>query len=372
MADAVASRERALGCWRVLGDRRREGDTLRWLSRLAWFEGRSADAEQAGHQAVELLEGLAPGPELAMAYSNLSQLRMLASNIDEALAWGGRAIGLAERLGQTEILVHALNNVGSAELCAGRPAGRPMLERSLALALAHGLEEQVARAYTNLAWTALDLREYLLAARYREEGVRYCTERDLDTLRLYLLVAQARADFEQGRWTEATRTVEVVLRDPRTAPVSRIKALAVLGRVRARRGDPGVWPPLDEALALGTGTGELQRLGPVAVARAEAAWLEGDPAAAREVVEDALDLAEQAGGQGWPWVVGELAFWLWRLGGPNRLPAGGSRTARPNRSACRWPAPGTRRPSAGGRSAAPMRPPTPSPTATRNRSSVRR
>ena len=321
LADAVASRERALGCWRALGDRRREGDTLRWLSRLAWFEGRGADAERAGREAVELLEGLAPGPELAMAYSNLSQLAMLGANTDEAVARGGRAIGLAESLGQTEILVHALNNVGTAEMQASRPAGQPTLERSLALALAHGLEEHVARAYTNLAWESLNLRDYALASRYLDEGVRYCTERDLDTWRLYLLASQARADFEQGRWTEATRTVEIVLSDPRTAPVGRIDALVVLGRVRALRGDPGVWPPLDEALALATATGELQRLGPVAVARAEAAWLQGDPAAARAGVEDALDLAEQT--KSYAWLAGELAFWLWRLGGPDRFPTGG-------------------------------------------------
>jgi DNA-binding CsgD family transcriptional regulator len=84
-----------------------------------------------------------------------------------------------------------------------------------------------------------------------------------------------------------------------------------------------VWPPLDEAQALATVTGELQRLGPVAVARADAAWLEGDPAAARAVVEDALDLAERMAGQNWPWPTGELAFWLWRLGGPDRLPTSG-------------------------------------------------
>ena len=145
----------------------------------------------------------------------------------------------------------------------------------------------------------------------------------MDTWRLYLLVAQARCDFEQGRWTAATRSVEIVVRDPRTAPVNRIEALAVLGRVRALRGDPGVWPPLDEALALATVTAELQRLGPVAVARAEAAWLEGDPAAARAMVEDALDLVEQMAGPSWHWLAGELAFWLWRLGGPDRLPTGG-------------------------------------------------
>jgi DNA-binding CsgD family transcriptional regulator len=248
---------------------------------------------------------------------------MLAGNNEEALAWGGRAIELAGSLGQTEILVHALNNVGTVEMCQGRAAGQPTLERSLALALADGLEEHAARAYTNLAYSALNLRHYLVVARYLDEGIRYCAEHDLDTWRLYMLASQARADFEQGRWAEATRTVEAVLRDPRTAPVNRIDALVVLGRVRARRGDPGVWPPLDEALALATRTGELQRLGPVAVARAEAAWLEGDPAAARPVVEDALDLAERVTGQTWPWPTGELAFWLWRLGGPDRLPTGG-------------------------------------------------
>ena len=38
-------------------------------------------------------------------------------------------------------------------------------------------------------------------------------------------------------------------------------ALAVLGLVRARRGDPDVWAPLDEALALAVPTGELLWLG---------------------------------------------------------------------------------------------------------------
>jgi DNA-binding CsgD family transcriptional regulator len=316
--DAAGSWRRALGCWRALGDRRQEGDTLRWISRLAWLQGRQTEAERAGREAVALLEGLPPGPELAMAYSNLSQLGMLANDVEQAVTWGGRAIGLAERLGQTEILVHALNNVGTAELQAGRPSGRPTLERSLALAVANGLEEHVARAYTNLAAVALHQRDYERAARDGDTGVRYCAERDLDTWRLAMLADRARADFEQGRWTEATATVELLLGDPRTSPMSRVDALTVLGRVRARRGDPEVWPPLDEAQALAAGSGDLQWLGPLAAARGEAAWLAGSPAAARSEVEDALALAERAEGQGW--LAGELAFWLRRLGGPDRLP----------------------------------------------------
>ena len=46
--------------------------------------------------------------------------------------------------------------------------------------------------------------------------------------------------------------------------------------VRARRGDPEHWAPLDEAWALAEPTGELPRIGQVAAARAEAAWLDGD------------------------------------------------------------------------------------------------
>jgi hypothetical protein len=52
--------------------------------------------------------------------------------------------------------------------------------------------------------------------------------------------------------------------------------LAVLGRLRARRGDPDPWGPLDEALQLARQTGELQRIGLAAAARAEAHWLAGD------------------------------------------------------------------------------------------------
>ena len=60
-----------------------------------------------------------------MAYSNLAQLRMLASDRHGGDRTGASAaIALAERLDETEILVHALNNVGTAELVRGLAGGR--------------------------------------------------------------------------------------------------------------------------------------------------------------------------------------------------------------------------------------------------------
>jgi DNA-binding CsgD family transcriptional regulator len=87
--------------------------------------------------------------------------------------------------------------------------------------------------------------------------------------------------------------------------------LTVLGQVRARRGDPDIWPPLDAAAAMAEGTGELRRLGPLAAARAEAAWLAGDPVRAVAETRLAFDLAI---GLRHSWFAGSLAYWRWKGG----------------------------------------------------------
>ena len=78
----------------------REGDAHRWLSRLALVRRRQRDGDAEAERAVQLLEPLQPGPELAMAYSNMAQLRMLAGDVAGTRGWGDRAIELAERLGE--------------------------------------------------------------------------------------------------------------------------------------------------------------------------------------------------------------------------------------------------------------------------------
>jgi DNA-binding CsgD family transcriptional regulator/tetratricopeptide (TPR) repeat protein len=311
IADAIGARRQALDEHRAAHDVLREGDAHRWLSRLAWFSGDNDAAEREALLAVELLEPLAPGPALAMAYSNLAQLRMLAHEPTEAARWGTRAIALAERLGETEILVHALNNVGTAGMIDGSSDGRVMLERSLELALAAGLEEHVARAYTNLSTAAVELREYALARDNLDAGIAYCAERDLDSWLLYMTGWRARSELDQGRWDAAAASATAVLEHPGAAVPSRITPLVVIGLLRARRGDPDPWSPLAEALELAEGTGELQRLVPVAAARAEARWLAGEPdeVAAETAVALALALTHRV-----PWAAGELFVWRRRAG----------------------------------------------------------
>jgi DNA-binding CsgD family transcriptional regulator/tetratricopeptide (TPR) repeat protein len=308
---AIEARKRALEEHRRQADPLREGDAHRWLSRLAWFAGDRKTAEREAQLAIELLEPLEPGPELAMAYSNVAQLKMLEYAHAEAMDWGERAVELAERLGDDEILAHALNNVGSAELQAGIASGAAKIERSLDLALIAGLHEHAARAFTNLATISVIRRDFEVAARYLEAGIDFCRERDLDSWWLYMTGWLARAKLEIGEWDAAADAADTVLRHPRVAVPSRITPLTVLGRLRARRGDSEVWSVLDEALQLSTGTGEVQRLAPVAAARAEARWLGGENERVEEETKVALELALAYADK---WSAGELCAWRRRGG----------------------------------------------------------
>jgi DNA-binding CsgD family transcriptional regulator/tetratricopeptide (TPR) repeat protein len=318
--EAVEARRSALDLWDAAGDTLREGDAQRWLSRLYWFMGRNREAEDCAAEAVRLLEPLPPGVELAMAYSNTAQLHMLAEDAEGAVAWGSRAIELAEHLGAVEVLVHALNNVGTAEGKTNAAVGYEKLERSLELALEADLEEHVVRAYTNLSSTAISEKRYERSEAYLEKGIAYATERDLDSWRLYMLGTLAVGALEQGRWDEAADISAEVVRSASAAAIHRAPSLVVLGLVRARRGDPEVWPVLDEALALVERIGELQRLAPAAAARSEAALLEGRPGPVERETEVVYRLALERGSG---WEIGELA-WLRRQAGIDEAVPGGA------------------------------------------------
>jgi DNA-binding CsgD family transcriptional regulator/tetratricopeptide (TPR) repeat protein len=308
---ALAALESGLSLWRELGERLKEGDTWRWLSRASWFAGRGEDARRYADAALGVLENLPPSPELAMAYSNRAQLEMLASRSDPAIDFAQRAIALAEQLGKPAILSHAMNNLGTARLLQGDASGWGDLERSLEIAHRCGREEPVARAHVNLGVRAVVERRLERAVKYISAGIAYCDDHDLASFRLYLVAWRARAHLEDGDWDQATEDADRAVRDPRTSPVTRIPALLVLGLLRLRRGDPDAASPLEEARRLIGPMQELQRTGPLAAALAEAAWLAEDK---DTIVREVLPVYTQTIALRDGWLAGELAAWLYRSG----------------------------------------------------------
>lgn len=311
--EAIEFQEQAVSLVRETGDSAQEGVALRWLSRILWFAGRGEDAARTGADAVAALEQLPPGPELARAYSNLAQLGMLAHDTDAAQRWGRRALQLADRFGVVETSVHALTNLGTAELFLGEDAsGRAKIEESLRRAVAAGLDDDVGRAYANLAAPAVGRRQYDLAERYLTEGIAYCDEHDIPSYRLYLRAWQARAELDRGRWSAAAELVLEVLGDPDASIPQQITARVTGGLLAIRSGDAERGRRLlDEALAQAEPTGELQRLAPVASARAEAAWLAGREGTIDTETVSAVALAAE---RHQPWELGELAVWRARAG----------------------------------------------------------
>jgi DNA-binding CsgD family transcriptional regulator/tetratricopeptide (TPR) repeat protein len=315
--EGIASLEQALECRRTLGDSLKEGDALRRLSEFLWCPGRTAEAERSARDAVALLEELAPGRELAWAYANLAGLCGAAVRSEEAIAWGERGLELAERIDDEEIAVHALSTIGACQ-------DYEKLEVSLERARSAGLDDEVGRIFVPLAGIAVESHRSAAASKHLEAGIAYCSERGFELFRLYLLAYRARFELDEGRWAEAADSAGSVLRIPRTSTTPRIVSLVVLGLLRARRGDPGQWAALDEAWALAEPTGELPRLGPVAAARAEAAWLDGDRDAVGKATEGVLELAVERKAV---WLAGELAVWRWRAGLDREIQ---SETAKPH------------------------------------------
>ena len=320
---AMARQRAALGCWRQLGDIRQEGDGLRALSQMLWFAGATDQATDAAQQAVDLLSTLPPGPELARAYATVAQ-RWMTSGHDDAAAitWAERANDLAETLGEVAVAVHAQTTIGVLQTFHGNEAGWAMIEGSLRRAQAAGLDEDAVRALINLVEMARDLRRYELADQYRDEAMRYLAEHnlDLDLLRRRLVSDLAEIALERGRWDEATDLAELLVGASETARRIRVRALTVLGRLRARRGDPDAWELLDEGLALAGPESDAEVLIPLYTARIEAAWLGDDTTRASD--EAGLALAMAADLEMDAWSLGELAFWAWRVGAVEALPDG--------------------------------------------------
>jgi hypothetical protein len=83
---AVSAQEDAVRLRRGLGDLVALGTSLRWLSRIYWWAGVRARAEECGSEAVDVLNAAGDRRALAFALSNQSQLHALAGRSSDSIA----------------------------------------------------------------------------------------------------------------------------------------------------------------------------------------------------------------------------------------------------------------------------------------------
>jgi DNA-binding CsgD family transcriptional regulator len=306
-ADTVAAQRRAVDLRRG-DDPRACGASLRWLSRICWWAGDPDGAGAAADDAIAVLSTAGDDGLLAMALSNLAQLHALAGRDAEAIDVAERAIALGRDSPAT--LSHALNNLAMALSRRGDPAALSTMEESLRVALAADEPEHACRAYVNLVWSCLDLLRLDDARRVVTEGIEFAERSEFITFYRYLHSALGGVHFASGHLDEVEAAAAPALE---SSPPVRCSALTLIGRARARRGEPGAAEPLREAWQIAVRMGECQWMSPAAAALAEAAVLDGDAGAVLAEVTEAHDVALRFGT---PSDRAELAYWLGRAGRP--------------------------------------------------------
>jgi DNA-binding CsgD family transcriptional regulator/tetratricopeptide (TPR) repeat protein len=311
--EAITVRGEAARLWCEHGRPDNAAISLARQSIMFMYAARNADAA-AALQAARSFATDEPGSNAArVVRSCAASLCLFERRYDEAVALATSALDEAEREGDTAEMVACQKTIGIAWLALGRDGdGIALLERALALALNANENRLASQIFANLGAGCVESFRIAEAQKWLHKGIDFCAERDLDATRLYQTAILAHALLLNGQWDEAAAAAHAVIAAPKATVIARISALVALGRLRARRGDPGVWSALDEArdLAAGAGAGRFH------VARSEAAWLEGrDGDAAR----DAAAQVPQAVASRHMTLAAQLSLWC-RLGGDKATP----------------------------------------------------
>lgn len=310
--DAIIYQTKALKIWQNKNEIERAGNSLSFLSRLWWFDGNRQEAEKYGKQAIETFALQPASKEKAMAYSNMSQLKMLSDEGVESIEWGNKAIEMAKEIANDEVLCHAMNNVGTV-LWKNEPSqkkGKEMLMGSLDIALKKSFHEHAARSYSNIASVYLLFKEYELAKHVLEVGIDYCEERNLGSSKNYKLYAKSRFLLETGDWQQAYATIEKLLLNTGHLGSVKILALTIMAIIKLRKGDDDAIIYLNEAKLLAIKTKEHLRTIPVMIAELEYEWLTGKERLTDDELKLSIELIQKTDNI---YLNSEFAFWLYKV-----------------------------------------------------------
>ncbi|RPI82864.1 MAG: tetratricopeptide repeat protein, partial [Chloroflexi bacterium] len=201
LMDALKTFEEGFRIYQSLENWQGAGEIQRQIGRLYWEMGDREKSLYHYHQALSVLEMEPEGVELARAVSSISQMHMLAGEYDQALAWGERALALAQKLGAEDVILHSMNNMGSSYFETGNPSeGARLLQESYLRALELRLPYDVCRALVNLGegWTGHG--KYAEARKVFQELSKYAEMNHISVFAGSALVELGRIEWITGEW----------------------------------------------------------------------------------------------------------------------------------------------------------------------------
>jgi DNA-binding CsgD family transcriptional regulator/tetratricopeptide (TPR) repeat protein len=295
--DAVAAGTEAAALFSRLGDRRALGLCLVRLSRHRFMAGDTEAAERTAREAVDLLDALGDAPALAEATLALGAILAMTDAPAAAATLLERGRALAGGAGRAGAL--STNYLGMARFELGAPGAVELVRASIVEARQEGDAEHEARGYTNLAELLARSGDVRALEACVAEGLAFTRERGLWSHAYNLEVHRCVALVRRGAWTAAEQRLRDLVDGVEDPGMLEAYSLPWLGRLRARRGDPGAGAMLGRAWARAQRLGLLLCLAYAGLAYAEWAWLADEPTIAAAVGKGLLPRLRNPGAAGW-------------------------------------------------------------------------
>ena len=257
--------------------------------RLAALDDALAEAGRlgAGAAADEVRDGL--GVELARA-------QIEAGDVGGAVALLGTLARRAGASGTDRLGVAVASLAAMADAMAGDlPAALDRMERAAVDGRARGQEDAGVTAFRDAALTAAGAMDYPRASRLKDEGLRYADAVEQSYCAHVLTSTGALIAWAEGRWDEAVAMGSQALTERgsrRGVALARIP----LGLVAMGRGDLAeARRQFETATTFWEAAGAPEQVLAAAWGLAETALLDGDPAAAIDRSDAALELVGRVG-----------------------------------------------------------------------------
>ena len=292
------------------------GNTLRISGHLHWSLGDPARAEADLYEAVRVLSAEPDSWQYALALASQSQFDIFADRSAKAVPVAQDALARAQKLGRWDIYIQAQTHLSTARASVDLDKGARAIRATIEEARRRDQPDTLPRLYSNLASVLASGRRLEGLQQVFDEGVEVCRARDQRPLEAMIRGNRATAWLDMGRIEDAVTEAEHVVYGPYPKGVVSLPAMIALSRARLRLGQPegGL---LEQARQAPTTRRDLLWRVPLAIADAEADWLDGSrPGAAdrlAEVLNDLLAAWSQL------YRIGEMALWLAILNRPPEL-----------------------------------------------------
>jgi adenylate cyclase len=275
----------------------------RKIGALHWDAGERERGLACFREGLALLDADSDPIERAQLYQEMGRLAFRSGDNAAAVDWAERALACAERSARGEAAVavaQALNTLGVALARLNRnQEAVAHIERSVRIALEHGLLQAACRSYANLGvlYASLDPRHAIDTCLTGLETAKKIGDVGFQS-RLYANLAVAYCALTDRCDAEGLRAAEAAIAlDRRLGQLDHLAVpLIVLGQIHQCHGDPA--RALDyyrEALALAEDIGEPQLLFPCYDGLATLYLDQGDAAEAERHLIKAAEVSERAG-----------------------------------------------------------------------------